>query len=206
MDHTTDPLICTLVDAATDAEIALDNAADEAEAAGDLQASQFIRRRADALGLAIAGLEMRRIEALSPEELGAELAQLGITPEDIDAGAREVDVMLRAHREASKRRAKSKCDTMADRDLGDADDVPFPDQASATDLARFNLEMVDVYIGDLWRAVFGPDEPMPNSGTTRLQALSRIMGMCLNVEWPWRKHRRPSLRVLPVGIEPDNGD
>lgn len=210
MDHHTDPLICTLLDTANDALLALENTADDAEARGDLQAAHFARHRVDALDKAIGALEWRRIASMSEAEVVAELAEHGISTDDVGRGVDFVRELCRAHKEASRRAAELKCKTMADVDGGDPapghglDDEPFGGESDPTDIARFELDMVDVYIGDLWRAVFGLDKPMPNSGTTRLQALSRIMGMCLRVEWPHTRQQRPKLRLLPVGVEADD--
>ena len=68
-------------------------------------------------------------------------------------------------------------------------------------LARFELELADVYIRDIWVAVFGPDKPQPSN---RNQALSRILACCCNVAWPHTLPApTPQLRLLPVGFEPD---
>ena len=62
-------------------------------------------------------------------------------------------------------------------------------------LARYELELADVYITDIWRVVFG-DKPMPR----RPQALQRIMAACMHVDWP-----RPRPSRLPIGVVPDDG-
>ena len=60
-------------------------------------------------------------------------------------------------------------------------------------IARYELELADVYIADIWRVVFG-DKPMPR----RPQALQYIMAACLHVDWP-----RPQQR-LPIGVVRDD--
>ena len=77
-------------------------------------------------------------------------------------------------------------------------DTPPPPDVEA--LARFELELADVYIRDIWVVVFGPDKPQPSN---RNQALSRILACCCNVAWPHTLPAGPRLRLLPVGFEPD---
>jgi hypothetical protein len=73
------------------------------------------------------------------------------------------------------------------------DDEPTSEHPDS--IARFELDLADGYIGDIWRAVFGPDEPQPK----RTQALSRLLGVCLQTRWTWREPP-PRSENLPIGL------
>jgi len=115
-------------------------------------------------------IDFEQAFGMTESEVDASLREQGLDPERVAAeGQAVISRLMAEHKARSERRAQ--------------------------DVAAYELELADLGISDIWRAIFGSKHPQPR----RPQALQRIFAMVMHVRWPASPPRN-----LPLGLVPDD--